>query len=133
MPAFHHNDRSSPVILDALRKAGPMTVPELAAFLDMPIRTVHRRLVAMNAAKMIHVPRWEHPGPKGGRYTPVYRFGPGRDVRRQPAKTQDQHNERHRERHKRNREAAAVTRPVIKAAKRDPFNPFAGLMAQVTR
>lgn len=133
MPAFHHNDRSSPAILEALRTAGAMTVPELADFLDMPIRTVHRRLTRMHELKLIHLAPWRHPGPQGGRVTPVYRFGPGRDHGKPPKKTAEDKKVRDRARHKRNREAAAVTRPVLKAAKRDRGNPFAGLMAQVTR
>ncbi|WP_159711525.1 winged helix-turn-helix domain-containing protein [Geminicoccus flavidas] len=133
MPTFHHNDRSSPVILEALRTAGAMTAPELADFLDMPLRTVHRRLTRLHELKLIHLAPWRHPGRQGGRITPVYRFGPGRDHGRPPVQTRDEINARHRERHKRNREAAAATRPVLKAAKRDPLNPFAGLMAQVAR
>lgn len=133
MPAFHHNDRSSPVILEALRTAGAMTVPELAHFLGLPQRTVRRRLTRLHELKLIHLAPWRHPGREGGRITPVYRFGPGRDHGRPRVKTREDHNARHRERHKRNREEAAVMRPVLKAAKRDPRNPFASLIAQVTR
>jgi predicted DNA-binding transcriptional regulator YafY len=61
----HHGMRSSRLValLFELQEGGPATAPQLAAKLEVSVRTIYRDVAALQAAG---VPLWTETGPRGG-------------------------------------------------------------------